>query len=76
MERIHQEISKSIFSEKLKNKDTFNLQIAVSNAVKSKNNIISSVTKYKPYYSFFNNDPSVKNEVIQNTKYSQKMLIL
>jgi len=63
VERIHQEISKSIYAEKLKNKGNFNLEFALSNAIRAQNNIVSRVTKYKPVDLFFNYEAYDNNKI-------------
>lgn len=72
VERIHREICKSMYAEKLKNKEKYNMEFSLSNAVKAQNNVISRVTKYKPNELFFNNDDTKTIKVNDNMIKSQK----
>ena len=69
-ERIHREITKSLYAEKLK-KNGYDLKFALSSAVRAQNNVYSSVTKHKPFDLFFGNNDNITEEVKINMIKSQ-----
>ena len=56
VERLHREIKKSLYVEKIKNGENYNINMAISNAVLAHNANKSRSTKYKPIDLFFNKD--------------------
>ena len=55
VERLHTEIKKTLFIEKLSKKDNYNIKMAISNAIYAHNYTISRTTKFKPIELFNNN---------------------
>ena len=70
-ERIHREIKKSLYAEKLLKKNNYDIKFVLSWAVRAQNNVYSSVTKNKPIELFFHNNENISIEVKDNMIKSQ-----
>ena len=53
-------------------KEDYDIKIAIDNVKYSHNNTKNRVTKYTPYYLFYNYDENISKTVLENTKNSQK----
>ncbi len=63
VERLYQEIVKSLYEEKLKKYD---IKYSLSNAIRAQNSSISTITKHTPIELFFNNTEEISKEVKYN----------
>ena len=71
MERVHQNIRKALLAIKIKQKKDYDIRIALINAENAQNNVIHTVTKYKPI-EIFNISNETQYEFIKdNIKNSQ-----
>ena len=52
VERVHQNIRKALLAIKIKQKKDYDIRIALINAENAQNNVIHTVTKYKPIEIF------------------------
>ena len=71
-ERLHKDIKKSLYVEKLIKKEKYNIKIALQNSVFSHNNTICRSTKFKPIELFYSNSDEIKNKAKENIIKSQK----
>ena len=76
VERLHKDIKKHIYIEKLTKKDKFNIKLAVQNAVYSHNNTICRSTKFKPIELFYNKSEDIKKKAVENIIKSQLNITL
>ena len=72
VERLHKDIKKSPYVEKLIKKEKYNIKIALQNSVFSHNNTICRSTKFKPIELFYSNSDEIKNKAKENIIKSQK----
>lgn len=72
VKRIHRAVCKSMYAERLKNKEKYDMEFALVNAVSAQNNMILTITKYKAVDLFFNCNEDKVLEINFNTKMSQK----
>ena len=59
VERLHKDIKKSLYVEKLIKKENYNIKIALQNSVFSHNNTICRSTKFKPIELFYSKSDEI-----------------
>ena len=63
VERLHRDMKKMLYVEKLTKKDKYNIKMAVQNAVYSHNNTVCRTTKGKPIDLFYNKDETIEKKL-------------